>query len=92
MNNVINFPLPPRMPAQNQQAGNPMQMIMSRFRAGMNPLAIAEQLGGPQAQMARQMLAGKNEAQMRQMVINMAKERGIDLNALAQQLGVQISL
>lgn len=90
MSKTIPFPAPPRMPAQNQQAGNPLQMIMSRYRAGMNPMAIAEQIGGPQAQMARQMLAGKNEAQMRQMVMNMAKERGIDLDQVASVLGIQM--
>ena len=38
----------------------------------------------------QQMMQGKSDAQMRDMVQNIAKERGIDLNQLAGQLGIRI--
>lgn len=91
MNNVINFPLPPRMsPQGNAQQMNPMQAIMNQMRSGMSPAAIIDRIGGPQARQARQIISGKNENQLRDIAMNMAKQRGVDLNALAQQLGVKI--
>jgi hypothetical protein len=54
------------------------------------PAAIIDRIGGPQARQARQMISGKNENQLRDIAMNMAKQRGVDLNALAQQMGVQI--
>lgn len=36
------------------------------------------------------MLNGKNESQMREFVNNVAKERGIDLNAFASQFGMKL--
>ena len=33
---------------------------------------------------------GKNENQLREIATNMARQRGVDLDGLAQQLGVQI--
>ena len=43
-----------------------------------------------QAQQAKQIIGGKNENQLRDIAMNMARQRGVDLNALAQQMGVQI--
>lgn len=36
------------------------------------------------------MLSGKNENQMREFVNNVAKERGIDLNAFASKFGMKL--
>ena len=43
-----------------------------------------------QAQQAKQLIGGKNENQLREIAVNMARQRGVDLNSLAQQLGVTI--
>ena len=92
MNNMLRFPAPPRMAQQQsqQRQQNPMQMLVSQFMGGMSPMAILDQIGGPQAQQAKQISGGKNENQLRDIAMNMARQRGVDLNALAQQMGVQI--
>ena len=90
MNNILPFPAPPRMqPAQGRQS-NPMQAIVGQFMNGVAPMAILDRIGGPQAQQAKQLIGGKNENQLREIAVNMARQRGVDLDSLAQQLGVTI--
>ena len=43
----------------------------------------------PQAQMAMRMLGGKSPAQLEQMARNMAKERGMIIEQVMQQLGIR---
>lgn len=88
MNNMIPFPMPPR--AEQPGQANPMQMIRDQFMRGMTPTAILERMAGPQANQARQIISGKNPNQLREIAMNMAKQRGVDLNSLAQQMGVKI--
>ena len=38
----------------------------------------------------KQMMQGKNETQLRELVENVAKERGVDINKLAGQLGLKL--
>lgn len=92
MNNILSFPAPPRMaqPQSKQKQANLMQMIVNQFMGGMSPVAILDRMGGPQAQQAKQIISGKNENQLRDIAMNMARQRGVDLNSLAQQMGVQI--
>lgn len=94
MNNMIPFPTPPRMERQTQQGqqrqANPMQMIVNQFMGGMSPMAILDRMGGPQVQQAKQIIGGKNENQLRDIAMNIARQRGVDLGSLAQQLGVRI--
>ena len=90
MNNILPFPAPPHMqPAQSRQS-NPMQAIVGQFMNGVSPMAILDRIGGPQAQQAKQLISGKNENQLREIAVNMARQRGVDLDSLAQQLGVTI--
>lgn len=79
----------PAQQAQPRQA-NPMQMIMDRFMQGVNPEAILDQMGGPQARQAKQIIHGKSPAQLRSIAMNMAQQRGVNLGELAQQLGVRM--
>lgn len=88
MNNMIPFPTPPRAAQPGQT--NPMQMIRDQFMRGMTPTAILERMAGPQANQARQIISGKNPNQLREIATNMAKQRGVDLNSLAQQMGIKI--
>ena len=89
MNNMIPFPTPPRA-AQQQGQQNPMQAIRDQFMRGVSPTAILDRMAGPQVKQARQIISGKSENQLREIATNMAKQRGVDLNALAQQMGVKI--
>lgn len=80
---------------QMGQMANEAEAIMQLIRVykgGGNPLALMSQMAGnnPQMAQAMQMLQGKSPQQIQSMVQNMANERGIDLNQLAQQFGLQL--
>ena len=68
---------------------NPMQLL-SMMRGG-NPQQILQQLmqQDPRVGQAMQMIQGKSPQELRQMAENLAKERGIDLNAFVQQFGMR---
>ena len=90
-NNVLNFPNAPKtqsVPNQNQI--NPMQILANQFKNGMSPMAILNRMNGPQVNQAKSLIGGKSEDQLRQIAMNMAKQRGIDLNNLAQQMGINL--
>lgn len=91
-NNVLNFPNAPKIHGNGvQNQVNPMQIIMNQFMSGMSPMAILNRMNGPQVDQAKNLISGKNEDQLRQIAMNMAKQRGIDLNGLAQQMGINLS-
>lgn len=94
MNNVLRFPAA-QNPQNTQQMGgarqtSPMQMIMDRFMSGIQPEQILEQMAGPEVKQARQIIHGKNAAQLRTIAMNMAQQRGVRLEELAAQLGVKL--
>lgn len=70
---------------------NPLQMVQM-LRGAQNPMHTMMQLSrqNPQLNQIMQMTNGKTPAQMEQMVRQAAQQRGIDLNQLAQQLGVKL--
>lgn len=92
MSKMIPFPAPPRMatPPAQRTASDPMQAIMSRMMNGMNPMQILDQIGGEPARQAKAIIGGKDENQLRRIAMNMAKQRGVDLNALARQMGMKL--
>ena len=90
-NNVLNFPNAPKtqsVPNQNQI--NPMQILANQIKNGMSPMAILNRMSGPQVNQARSLIEGKNQDQLRQIAINMAAQRGVDLNSIAQQMGIPL--
>ena len=90
-NNVLNFPNAPKTHGNGvQNQVNPMKIIMNQFMSGMSPMAILNRMNGPQVDQAKNLIGGKNEDQLRQIAMNMAKQRGIDLNGLAQQMGINL--
>ena len=60
------------------------------LNAGQNPSEILKQAASrdPRMAQAMQMINGKSPQQLEQIARNMARERGIDLPALARQLGI----
>ena len=68
---------------------NPMQML-SMMRGG-NPQQILQQMiqQDPRVGQAMQMIQGKSPQELRSMAENVARERGIDLNAFVQQFGMR---
>lgn len=63
-----------------------VQMVMN----GGNPMTMLQQMGDQRAMQALNMLQGKSPAQLQQMAINMAQERGTTVEAVARSLGIQI--
>lgn len=55
-------------------------------------MQMLQQMAGqnPQAAQAMRLIQGKNPQQLRQIAENMAKERGVDLNQIARQMGVTL--
>lgn len=74
------------VPMQN----NPLMALVQVMNSGGNPLALLQQMApqNPQAFQALQMMQGKNPQQLEQMARSMAQERGIDLNQMIRQLGI----
>lgn len=70
---------------------NPMQAIQM-LRSGANPNQLMMQIAqnNPAVQQAMRAVNGKTPTQIRDMAYQMAQQRGIDLNQLARQLGVQL--
>lgn len=71
---------------------NPLMMLVQAMQAGGNPMAMMQQMAGQNPRMAQalQMMQGKNAAQLQQMAYNMARERGMDVGAIARSLGVNL--
>ena len=55
-------------------------------------MQLLQQMAGqnPQAAQAMRLIQGKNPQQLRQIAENMAKERGVDLNQMAHQMGITL--
>lgn len=70
---------------------NPLQMVQM-LRGAQNPTQTMMQLSqqNPQLNRIMQMTNGKTPAQMEQMVRQAAQQRGVDLNQIAQQLGLKL--
>lgn len=70
---------------------NNFMQLAAAMQRGANPQQIFEQLAqqDPRVGQAMQMIQGKSPQELRQMAENLAKERGIDLNAFMQQFGVR---
>lgn len=69
---------------------NPIMMMLQMAKRGVNPMQMLQQMAvnNPAAKQTLQMIKGKTPKQMRKVAENMAKERGIDLKDMAQQMGL----
>ena len=74
------------VPMQN----NPIMMLVQAMNSGGNPMALLQQMApqSPQIAQAMRMMQGKNPQQLEQMARGMAQERGIDINQMIRQLGI----
>ena len=70
---------------------NFMQVIQ-QIRCSRNPQQMMMQMAqnNPSLGQAMQMVNGKTPDQMRQIAMNMAQERGVDIHALAAQMGIHL--
>lgn len=74
------------------QMNNPLMQMVNMARSGRNPMQLMQQMArmNPQVNQVMQMMNGKNPQQLRQMAMNMAKERGTSIEQVAQNLGITI--
>lgn len=75
-----------------QMQNNPLMQLMQFARGGGNPTQFINQMAGsnPVAANLAQSIQGKSPAQLRQMAENLAKERGVNLEDIARQIGVTL--
>ena len=67
---------------------NPMMQVLQLMRNGGNPMMMLNQMTGnnPMVSTLMKSMQGKSPDALRQMAMNIAKERGIDLDQLNTQL------
>jgi hypothetical protein len=70
---------------------NPLQML-SALQKAQNPMTLLNQLAGqnPQLKRVMEVMNGKSPKELEQYVRNTAKTQGVDLNQLANKLGLQL--
>jgi hypothetical protein len=70
---------------------NPLQMFNLLSKA-KDPMNLLQQMSSnnPQLKRVLEVINGKSPQELRQYVENTAKTQGVDLNQLAQKLGLQI--
>ena len=66
--------------------------IQDAVRRGMNPNQIAMRLAqrNPAVQQAMRFMNGKSPQQIQREAQQMAAQRGVDLNQMAQKMGMQL--
>lgn len=79
------YPMPPM--------NNPVLTLVQAMQQGRNPMALMQTMAqqNPQVAQALQMVQGKSPQQLQMMAQNMARERGIDLNQMLRQMGINAS-
>lgn len=72
--------------------GNPLMMALQMAQRGKNPMQMLQHMAQQNPQMAQAMniINGKDSSQLRTVAENMAKERGIDLEKMAQSMGLTL--
>ena len=70
---------------------NPLMHLISMTRQGNNPMQMIQQMAAnnPQAAQAMKIMQGKSPEQLKQIATNMAKERGMTIDQVMQQLGIR---
>lgn len=76
----------------NNPLNHPLLQMVSIFRNGGNPLGYLQNMAAknPYAAQAMKMIQGKSPEQLQQMAVNMARERGTNVDDIAQSLGLNL--
>ena len=74
------------------QMNNPFAFVLQAMQRGGDPKQLVQQMANtdPRMRQITQLLGNRSPAQQRQFVLNMAKERGVDLDSLARSMGISI--
>lgn len=69
---------------------NPVMALMNMVRSGGNPMVFMQQMArsNPQAAQAMNLINGKSQAQIRNIVENMCRERGTTVEQVARSIGL----
>lgn len=72
---------------------NPVMALVQAMQQGRNPITLMQAMAqqNPQVAQALQMMHGKSPQQLQSMAQNMARERGVDLNQMLRQMGINDS-
>ena len=75
-----------------QPMNNSLGLLMQAVRGGGRPEQLLRTLAAqdPQVGKVLQLLGGKTPQQQRQIAETMARERGLSVDDIARQLGIQI--
>lgn len=75
-----------------QMINHPVISILQAMRMGRNPNQMIMQMAqqDPRIKQVVEMMRGKNPNQLQRIAENMAKERGMTVEDVARQLGIQI--
>ena len=70
---------------------NNLLTLLQIAKSGGNPMQMLGQMAGQdqKLQQAMKLIQGKNPAQLRQTAENIAKERGLSIEEVAQKLGIK---
>ena len=70
---------------------NPLMQLITMTRQGNNPMQMIQQkaANNPQAAQAMRIMQGKSPEQLRQIATNKARERGMTVEQVMQQLGIR---
>lgn len=70
------------------QMNNALMYLINAARSGANPRTVVQRMAqsDPKMRQFAEIINGKDEKQLEQIARNMANERGIDLDRLAQDL------
>lgn len=73
---------------------NPQMLMQMMMQGKTNPQMLMQQFqGDPMMNMAMQMAKGKNPNQIKEVIHNIAKEKGLDINQvalMAQNFGIKL--
>lgn len=70
----------------------PMAMLMRAAMGGGNPMQIIGQMAGnnPKMQQGMQLIKDKSPQQLEKTARNMAQERGVDVNQILSDMGIEL--
>ena len=70
---------------------NPFVMLAQLVQSGGNPTAMINRMAqqNPQIAQSMQMLSGRRPQELQQIAMNLAQQKGLDLNAVIRGLGIR---
>ena len=74
----------------NQPMNNMIPMLVQAMNGGGNPMALMQMMAqrNPQVAQVVNLMQGKSPQQLQAMAQNMAQERGVDINQMLRDLGI----